>query len=93
MENLFEALKNAVETYEPEKAKKVAKEIINAQIDPLKAIDEVLVPTMEQIGEKFDKMEIFLPELVVAAEAMQSATSILMEPLKSSTELSRTKAQ
>jgi corrinoid protein of di/trimethylamine methyltransferase len=92
MENLFNALKSAVEKYEPEKAKQVAKEIVNAQIDPLKAIDEVLVPTMEQIGEKFDKMEIFLPELVVAAEAMQAATSILMEPLKS-TEIPKTKGK
>jgi len=93
MENLFEALKNAVEKYEPEEAKQVAKEIVNAQIDPLKAIDEVLVPTMSSIGDKFDKMEIFLPELVVAAEAMQAATSILMEPLKKSTERPVTKGK
>ena len=93
MENLFEALKSAVEKYEPEKAKQIAKEIVNAQIDPLKALDEVLVPTMSLIGDKFDKMEIFLPELVVAAEAMQAATSILMEPLKKSAERPITKGK
>ena len=93
MENLLEALKSAVEKYEPEKAKQVAKEILNAQMDPLNVIDEVLVPTMSLIGDKFDKMEIFLPELVVAAEAMQAATRILMEPLKKSTERPVTKGK
>ena len=93
MEKLLEDLRKSVEEYEPEKAKQVAKEILNAQIDPLKVIDEVLVPTMSSIGDKFDKMEIFLPELVVAAEAMQAATSVLMEPLKKSTERPVTKGK
>jgi len=48
---------------------------------------------MSLIGDKFDKMEIFLPELVVAAEAMQAATSVLMEPLKKSTERPVTKGK
>ncbi|MHA2297481.1 MAG: cobalamin B12-binding domain-containing protein [Candidatus Hodarchaeales archaeon] len=85
MESLFEDLKRAVEEYEPDKAKKIAKELVKAQVDPLKVIDEVLGPTMEQIGEQFDNMEIFLPELTLAAEAMQAATSILTEQLKDST--------
>jgi corrinoid protein of di/trimethylamine methyltransferase len=85
IENLLEALKRSVEEYEPEKAKQLAKELLKAQIDPLKVIDEVLIPTMEKIGEKFDRMEIYLPELVVSAQAMQAATSVLMEQLKKST--------
>ncbi|MHA2296710.1 MAG: cobalamin B12-binding domain-containing protein [Candidatus Hodarchaeales archaeon] len=84
-ESLFEELKRAVEEYEPDKAKQVAMELVKAQVDPLKVIDKVLGPTMEQIGEQFDSMEIFLPELTLAAEAMQSATSILTEHLKEST--------
>lgn len=85
LENLFENLKKAIEEYEPDKAKQVAKELVEAQVDPLKVIDEVLSPTMEQIGEKFDNMDIFLPELTLAAEAMQAATSILTGHIKEST--------
>ena len=83
-EHLLEALKRSLEECEPEKAKQVAKELVETKIDPLKVIEDILNPTMEEIGEKFDKMEIFLPELAVAAEAMQSATSILTEQLKES---------
>ncbi len=85
MESLFETLKSAVEDGEPDKAKQVAKELLKAEINPLKVIEEVLSPTMEQIGESFDRLDIFLPELVLAAEAMQAATSVFMEHLKEST--------
>ena len=83
VESLFEALKKTLEEYEPKKAEEIAHELLNAQVDPLKVIDEVLSPTMEEIGEKFDKMDIFLPELMGAAEAMQAATSVLTKYIKS----------
>lgn len=83
VESLFEALKKTLEEYEPKKAAEIAHELLDAQVDPLKVIDEVLSPTMEEIGEKFDKMDIFLPELMGAAEAMQAATSILTKYIKS----------
>ncbi|MFX0151954.1 MAG: B12-binding domain-containing protein [Candidatus Hodarchaeota archaeon] len=85
IESLFEDLKRSIEEFESDKAKKIAKELLKAEVDPLNVINEVLSPTMEQIGEQFDKMEIFLPELMGAAEAMQSATSVLMEHIKEST--------
>ncbi|UCE14428.1 MAG: cobalamin-dependent protein [Candidatus Heimdallarchaeota archaeon] len=85
MESLYESLKRSVEEYEPDKAKKFAKELLNAGADSLTVINEVLGPTMEQIGEKFNRMEIFLPELMVAAQAMQAATSILTEHIKETT--------
>ncbi|MFX0124111.1 MAG: B12-binding domain-containing protein [Candidatus Hodarchaeota archaeon] len=83
VESLFEALKKSLEEYEPGKAEEIAQELLDAQVDPLKVIDEILSPTMEKIGEKFDKLDIFLPELMGAAEAMQAATSVLTKHIKS----------
>ncbi|MFX1283174.1 MAG: B12-binding domain-containing protein [Promethearchaeota archaeon] len=86
MESLFVALKRSLEEYEPDKAKEIANELITVhQVDPLTVIDDVLSPTMEEIGDKFDRMDIFLPELMGAAEAMQAATSVLTEHIKKST--------
>ncbi len=93
VEDLYEELKRSVEEYEPNKAVQIAKDLLNAQVDPLKVINEVLSPTMEQIGEKFDKMEIFLPELMGAAEVMQATTSILTEHIKESTERPKAKGK
>ncbi len=84
-EKLSEALKRSVENGESEEAKMIAKELLKTQINPLKVIDEVLSPAMEQIGNKFDELEIFLPDLMLSAQAMQAATSILTEHLKKST--------
>ena len=93
VESLFEALKKTLEEYEPKKAAEIAQELINANIDPLKVIDEVLSPTMEEIGDKFDKMDIFLPELMGAAEAMQAATSVLTKHIQSTMERPMTKGK
>ncbi|MFW9779881.1 MAG: B12-binding domain-containing protein [Candidatus Heimdallarchaeota archaeon] len=84
-EELFASLKRSIEEYEPKTAKSIAQELVEAKVDPLRVIDEVLNPTMEKIGDQFDKMEIFLPELMVAAQAMQAATSVLMAQIKEST--------
>lgn len=93
VEKLFEALKKSLGEYEPDKAEEIAQELLDAQVDPLKVIDEVLSPTMEEIGEKFDKMDIFLPELMGAAEAMQAATAILTKHIKSTAERPATKGK
>ncbi|MFX1513341.1 MAG: B12-binding domain-containing protein [Promethearchaeota archaeon] len=92
IESLLEDLKRYVEEYEPDKAKQVAKELLEAQADPLLVIEEVLGPMMEEIGEKFDKFEIFLPDLMCAAEAMQAATTVLTKSLKES-EIERPKTK
>jgi corrinoid protein of di/trimethylamine methyltransferase len=59
----------------------------------LQVIDEVLSPTMEEIGDKFDRMDIFLPELMGAAEAMQSATAILTKHIQATVERPMTKGK
>lgn len=94
IESLFEDLKRSIEEFETEKAKQIANAILKTDVDPLQVINKVLSPTMEEIGEKFDKMDIFLPELMGAAEAMQAATSILTEHIKeSSTERPKAKGR
>ena len=93
VESLFEALKKTLDEYEPRKAAEIAQELLDAQVDPLKVIDEVLSPTMEEIGDKFDRMDIFLPELMGAAEAMQAATSVLTKHIQTTTERPVTKGK
>ncbi|MHA1468137.1 MAG: cobalamin B12-binding domain-containing protein [Promethearchaeota archaeon] len=84
IEDLLVDLKRCVEECELEDAKQIARDLLKEQVKPLEVIDKVLIPTMVEIGEKFDKMEIFLPELVFSAEVMQATTAILTENLKKS---------
>ena len=46
-------------------------------MEPLAIIEEILVPTLTEIGEKFQKFEIFLPELMMAGEAAEAMTAIV----------------
>lgn len=45
-------------------------------------LGKVLLPAMDKIGNEFEKGDLFLPELIVAAEAMKAAMSVLAPHLK-----------
>jgi len=51
------------------------------KVDLLKAID-ALTETIREIGDRFGKGELWLPDLVGAADAMQAAMPILEEELR-----------
>jgi corrinoid protein of di/trimethylamine methyltransferase len=84
MDDLFARMKESIVMGEPEDAARLAQEAIAAGVHPLDAINLGFVPGMEAVGEKFTCGELFLPELVFAAEAMKAAVAVL-EP-----ELART---
>jgi corrinoid protein of di/trimethylamine methyltransferase len=55
----------------------LAKQSIEAGIDPLDAIANGFVPGVNQVGESFACGQAFLPELVMAGEAMKAAIATL----------------
>jgi corrinoid protein of di/trimethylamine methyltransferase len=59
-------------------AKKLAEESITKGIDPLLAIKEGLAKGIAVIGEKFSNFEVFLPEVMLAADAMKIAMDVLI---------------
>ena len=61
---------------------KAAEEAIAAGVDPNAAINEGMVPGMAIVGEKFEKGEYFLSELVVAAEVMKEGLKVVTPYIK-----------
>ena len=55
-----------------------AREAIRRGVDPVKAIENGLSKGAKIIGDKFERLEIFLPDLLVAAEAMKAGLEILL---------------
>jgi 5-methyltetrahydrofolate--homocysteine methyltransferase len=49
---------------------------------PLPLINEVLNPALKDVGDRFDRGDYFLPELILAAEAMQAAVDVLQPQLE-----------
>jgi len=77
----LENLKRAVIEYDTEGAAKWARKIVEEKIDPITALD-ALTETIRHVGDRFGRGELWLPDLVGAAEAMQAAMPILEEELK-----------
>jgi len=65
----LEALSKLVEDGESEDAREAAKRLLSAGQDPLKMI-ECMTQTMARVGDRFARLEIFLPEIMLAGEAL-----------------------
>ena len=62
---------------EPDKTEALTKEALDTGAEPLEIINDGLVPGMEIVGQKFQSGEYFLPQMVIAANAMQQAMELL----------------
>lgn len=78
---ILENLKKAILEYESEKAANLAREALEKKIDPVKALN-VMTEAVRQVGDGFSKGEFWLPDLVGAADAMQSAMPIIQKEIK-----------
>lgn len=67
---------------EPSLTAGLTREALEARIAPLAIINQGLVPGMEIVGEKFQAGEYFLPQMVIAANAMQQAMDLLEPELR-----------
>jgi corrinoid protein of di/trimethylamine methyltransferase len=74
---LFAAMAQSVIDGEDEDAVELAQQAINQGIDPLEAINQGFVVGLDEVGAQFGCGEMFLPDLVLAAEAMKAAMSVL----------------
>lgn len=77
-EDNLKELRNAILEYNPDATVSAAKKIIKMKIDPVEAIEKGLIPAIRKVGDQFEKMEIFLLELMLAAEAVKSAMALLL---------------
>ena len=60
-----------------EELKKLVEEALSKGIGPSSILNEALIPGMEELGEKFARKEIFVPELLFAARSMMEAIKVL----------------
>jgi len=74
---VFESLKSGIININMEETKNAVKKVIELGIDPLEAIEKGLSVGTKIIGEKFKKLEVFLPELIMAGDIFNEAMEIL----------------
>ena len=81
-ETLFKELSNAIITGDQQKAQDLTKESITENINPVETLQNCLIPAMDVVGNKFETQEFFLPEILIAARAMERALDILKPELE-----------
>jgi corrinoid protein of di/trimethylamine methyltransferase len=74
---LFDEMAQSIIDGEAEESEALARQAIEQGVDPLQAINQGFVAGLDEVGEQFGCGEMFLPDLVQAAEAMKSAIAIL----------------
>ena len=80
-DEILKNLKKAVIEYDTEGATSWARKAVEKKIDPIKASD-AMTEAVRYIGDGFGKGELWLPDLVGAADAMSSAMPIIEEEIK-----------
>jgi len=76
-QKILEDLKTAVETWNLKLAESSTKAAIEAKMDPKTIVQDGLGKGMETVGERFDKAEIYLPQVVAASKTMEFALKML----------------
>lgn len=61
-------------------AQKCAETLV-AEIQPLEIINEVIIPALNEVGEKYEKGQIFLPQLLMSADTATIAFSVIKDKL------------
>jgi len=81
-EELFKEMAQSITEGEAEKAAELAQKAVTMGIDPLDAINKGFVAGVNFVGDQFSCGNMFLPELVMAGEAMKAAVAVLEPELQ-----------
>lgn len=83
---ILDQIRDSVVDGESDKCVELTRKAVDQKIVPHIIMDEGLLVGMRIIGEKWDLMEIFLPEAMLAAAAMKGAMEIVLPLLKAAGE-------
>ncbi len=82
--DLTQELRRSIIAGDSEKAQRIANSLLKEGFDPLEAINTVVTSTAKEVGEKFERGDFFLTDLMFSAEAIQAANEVFLKKLKES---------
>jgi trimethylamine corrinoid protein len=76
-EEILKELKEALFSFQVEKAVALAEKIVEQGIDPLEALEEGLAKPLREVGNRFETGEVFITELIASADVMEAGAKVL----------------
>jgi corrinoid protein of di/trimethylamine methyltransferase len=74
--DILQSIRTAIETPDPEETVKAVEKAVDADVAPLDVVN-ALTEGITVLGDKFERMECFLPELILGADAMDASMKLL----------------
>lgn len=82
-EEIAEAMAQAVAAGDDAQAASLAGDALAAGVEPQRVFEQVIAPTLTEIGDRFQRLEIFLPEMMMAADAAKAVFGVLQPAIES----------
>lgn len=79
-DSIRDPMGEAIRTGDDEAAAAFAQQAVDAGVGPQEIFDSCVVPILEDIGDQFGRLEIFLPEMILAGDAAKAVMTVL-EPV------------
>ena len=73
----YDGLKQAVISGKVAQVKELTQKALDEGRNPQEVLDQGLIPAMDIVGEKFSCHEFYIPEMLIAARAMQAGIGLL----------------
>ena len=78
---IIEEAKEAIVKQDKNKAIEIARQSISEGADPVELMNDAFIPGINYVGYMFGRGQMFLPELVKAADAMKAVTEVVNDAL------------
>ena len=76
-EEILEGLRDAVKSFDEERSRELAQEALEEGMDPAEALEEGLTKALREMGDGFGRGELFITDLISAAQAMEAGAEVL----------------
>jgi len=80
-EELFAQAIEAIQTGDADRAAEIARKGLDQGISGMDLMNKGFIPAINKVGDLFGEGQLFLPELMMSAQAMQQVTDIINETL------------
>jgi len=78
---IIEEAKEAIVKQDKNRAIEIARQSISEGADPVELMNDAFIPGINYVGYMFGRGQMFLPELVKAADAMKAVTDVVNDAL------------
>jgi len=78
---ILERASQTIFDFNKDEAEQIVNQVLSGGENPMELLNKAFIPAINEIGEKFNIGEMFLPELVQAAAVMKHVTNLISEAL------------